>query len=172
MDILTDLHAAGLLPPWATGDEVYGRDNGLRGFCEQHQVGYVFGVPCSFPVTLTSGRRVRADQALKLVPANGWNRVSCGAGSKGDRTYGWAWIGTASDRHHLLVRRNLTDPTDVAFFYCWVPPGRPATLPALVAIAGRRWPVEEDFQISKDPSAWTTARSGSTPHCCAISCWP
>src|SRR5438034_1361409 len=23
-DILTDLHATGLLPPWATGDEVYG----------------------------------------------------------------------------------------------------------------------------------------------------
>ncbi len=150
VDILTGLHAAGLLPPWATGDEVYGRDKALRDFCEQHSVGYVFGVPCSFTVTLTSGRRVRADQALKLVPPKGWNRASCGAGSKGDRTYGWAWIGTASDRHHLLVRRNLTDPTDVAFFYCWVPTGRPATLPILVAIAGRRWPVEEDFQIGKD----------------------
>jgi hypothetical protein len=28
--------------------------------------------------------------------------------------------------------------------------GRPATLPTLVAIAGRRWPVEEDFQVGKD----------------------
>lgn len=150
VDILTDLHTAGLLPPWATGDEVYGRDKTLRDFCEQHSVGYVFGVPCSFPVMLTSGRRVRADQALKLVPAKGFNRASCGAGSKGDRTYGWAWIGTASDRHHLLVRRNLTDPAEVAFFYCWVPTGRPTTLPILVAIAGRRWPVEEDFQVGKD----------------------
>ena len=25
-----------------------------------------------------------------------------------------AWIATDSDRHHLLVRRNLTDPTDMA----------------------------------------------------------
>jgi SRSO17 transposase len=150
VDILTDLHTAGLLPPWATGDEVYGRDKVLRGFCEQHDVGYVFGVPCSFGVTLTSGRRVRADQALKLVPAKAWNRASCGAGSKGDRTYWWAWIATSSDRHHLLIRRNLTDPADVAFFYCYVPAGRPATLPILVAIAGRRWPVEEDFQVGKD----------------------
>jgi SRSO17 transposase len=124
VDILTDLHTAGLLPPWAIGDEVYGRDKALRGFCEQHDVGYVFGVPCSFGVTLTSGRRVRADQALKLVPAKAWNRTSCGAGSKGDRTYWWAWIATSSDRHHLLVRRNLTDPAEVTFFSCYVPDGR------------------------------------------------
>jgi len=103
-DILTGLHTAGLLPPWATGDEVYGRDKSLRDLGEQHDVGYVFGVPCSFTVVLTSGRRVRAGQALKLVPAKAWNRASCGAGSKGDRTYAWAWIATASQRHHLLVR--------------------------------------------------------------------
>jgi hypothetical protein len=78
------------------------------------------------------------------------NRASCGAGSKGDRTYGWAWIATASPRHHLLVRRNLTNPAEVAFFYCYVPDGRPGTLTTLVAIAGRRWPVEEDFQVGKD----------------------
>jgi SRSO17 transposase len=150
VDLLSDLHAAGLLPPWATGDEVYGRDKALREFCEQHDVGYVFGVACSFTVTLTSGRQVRADQALKLVPPKAWNHASCGAGSKGDRTYWWAWITTSSDRHHLLVRRNPADPTDVAFFYCYAPAGRPATLPVLVAIAGRRWPVEEDFQVGKD----------------------
>jgi hypothetical protein len=48
------------------------------------------------------------------------------------------------------VRRNLTDPTDVAFFYAYLPAGRPATLPTLVTVAGRRWPVEEDFQVGKD----------------------
>jgi SRSO17 transposase len=149
-DILSDLHTTGLLPPWATGDEVYGRDKTLREFCEQHDRGYVFGVPCSFAVTLTSGRRVRADQALKLVAPKAWNLASCGTGSKGERTYWWAWIATASNRHHLLVRRNLTDPTDVAFFYAYVPTNRPTTLHTLVTIAGRRWPVEEDFQIGKD----------------------
>jgi hypothetical protein len=50
----------------------------------------------------------------------------------------------------LLVRRNLADPTDQADFSCYVPEGRPVTLGTLVEIAGRRWPVEEDFQFGKD----------------------
>ena len=65
-------------------------------------------------------------------------------------TYAWAWIATASPRHHLLVRRNLTDPTDQAHFYCYVPEGRIVTLGTLVRVAGMRWPVEEDFQVGKD----------------------
>ena len=38
----------------------------------------------------------------------------------------------------------------MAFFYAHVPANQPATLSTLVAIAGRRWPVEEDFQVGKD----------------------
>jgi len=150
VDILTDLHTAGVLPPWVTGDEVYGRDTALRSFCQDRGVGYVLGVPCSFTVTLNSRRKARADQVLKLVRPKAWTRASCGPGSKGERLYAWAWVATASPRHHLLVRRNLSDPTDQAFFYCYVPEGRPVTLGALVKIAGMRWPVEEDFQIGKD----------------------
>lgn len=150
VDILTDLDTAGVLPPWATGDEVYGRDTTLRAFCEDRGVGYVLGVPCSFTVALTSRHRARVDQALKLVRAKAWNRASCGQGSKGDRTYAWAWIATASPRHYLLVRRNLKDPADQAYFYCYVPQGRPVTRGTLVKVAGMRWPVEEDFQVSKD----------------------
>jgi SRSO17 transposase len=150
IDILAGLHAAGALPPCVTGDEVYGRDPALRAWCEEHDTAYVLGVPRSFTVRLTSGRKTRADKALKLVPATAWNRASCGPGSKGDRTYDWAWVATASPRHHLLVRRSLTDPAEVAFFYCHLPEGHPTTLPAMVAIAGRRWPVEEDFQFGKD----------------------
>jgi len=151
VDILTDLDTAGVLPPWVVGDEVYGRDSALRAFCEDRGVGYVLGVPCSFTVALTSRRKARADQARKLVPARAWNRASCGHGSKGDRTYAWAWIATASPRHHLLVRRNLKDPADQAYFYCYVPEGRIVTLGTLVTVAGMRWPVEEDFQVGKRP---------------------
>jgi SRSO17 transposase len=150
LDILTDLRTADVLPPWVAGDEVYGRDTRLRQACQDWAVGYVLGVPRSFGVQLTSGRTVRADRALKLAPAQAWNTASCGPGSKGDRTYAWAWIATASPRHHLLVRRNLNDPTDQAYFYCYLPEGRPATLSAIIRIAGRRWPVEEDFQQGKE----------------------
>jgi hypothetical protein len=107
-------------------------------------------VPCSFRITLPSGRRLRADTASRLVPTGAWTRASCGPGSKGDRDYAWGWLATASPRHHLLVRRSLTDPGDLAFFTCYVPEGRPVTLPVLVAVAGARWPVEEDFQVGKN----------------------
>jgi hypothetical protein len=76
--------------------------------------------------------------------------ASCGKGSKGDRDYAWAWLASASPRHTLLVRRNLRDPSaDLAFFYCYVPPGRLACFSTLIRVAGRRWPVEEDFQAGK-----------------------
>jgi SRSO17 transposase len=149
LDLLTDLHAAGKAPPWATGDEVYGRDSTLRGFCEDHDIGYVFEVACSFRVQLTAGRSVRADHAVTLLAPDAWNHRSAGPGSKGERRYAWAWLATTNPRHHLLVRRSLTDPTELAYFYTWVPEGRPVTLPTLVRVAGMRWPVEEDFQTGK-----------------------
>ena len=152
-DILTDLHEAGVLPPWVTGDEVYGQNPALRAFCENHGVGYVLGVPCSFRVQLNYRLKTRVDKALGFVPAKAWTKTTCGPGSKGDRLYAWAWVSTLSPRHFLLVRRNLNDPTDQAYFYCYVPESRPATLGVLVTVAGMRWPVEEDFQVGKDQFA-------------------
>jgi SRSO17 transposase len=148
-DLLADLHATGVAPPWATGDEVYGRDSALRKFCEDNDIGYVFEVACSFAVQLTSGRSVRADQAVKLLQPDAWNHRSAGPGTKGERRYAWAWLATTSPRHHLLIRRSLTDPTELAYFYTWVPEGRPVILPTLIKVAGMRWPVEEDFQTGK-----------------------
>ena len=149
--ILAELHAAGTLPGWVTGDEVYGNNPSVRGWCETQQVGYVLGVACSFMVTLGCGTRMRAEQAVALVGRHGWNQRSAGAGSKGERVYMWAWIATVSAHHHLLVRRSLHNPTDLAYFYCYSPPGRPpATLPVLVRVAGMRWQVEEDFRTGKD----------------------
>lgn len=149
--ILAELHTAGRLPAFIAGDEVYGNNPTLRGWCEQHQVGYVLGVPRSLTLTLGCGTRMRADRAVALVEDHGWNYRSAGAGSKGARDYAWAWIATGSARHHLLVRRNLKDPTDLAYFYCYSPPGRPpATLATQVRVAGMRWPVEEDFRTGKD----------------------
>lgn len=38
----------GTMPPWAAGDEVYGRAGGLRAFLEDHEVGYVLRVGSAF----------------------------------------------------------------------------------------------------------------------------
>jgi SRSO17 transposase len=137
--ILTDLHQQGHLPGWITGDEVYGNNPTLRTWCQQHQLGYVLAIPCSFTLTLGCGTRMRADEATGLVSKHAWNYRSAGAGSKGARDYAWAWIATASAHHSLLVRRSLKDPTDQAYFYCYSPPSRPlATLATLVRVAGMR----------------------------------
>jgi SRSO17 transposase len=141
---------AGVELPWCAADEVYGRDPGLREFCQQHGIGYVLGVPCSFPVRLPSGRKTRADATLRFLEPSMWMTASCGRGSKGDRLYAWAWLATTSPRHYLLVRRSLAKPAELAYFYCWVPEGRPATLATLAAVAGRRWTVEEDHEFGKD----------------------
>jgi SRSO17 transposase len=61
----------------------------------------------------------------------------------------YAWAATASPRHGVLIRRSLTEPSDLAFFYCHIPQGRPTTLPALVRAAGKQWPAEECLQQGK-----------------------
>ena len=78
-----------------------------------------------------------------------WEVRSAGKGSKGDRWYAWAWAGTASPRHSLLVRRHLTTG-ELAFHYCYQPGSQTVTKTRLVRAAGLRWPVEEDFEFGKD----------------------
>jgi SRSO17 transposase len=148
-EIVKELIAEGRCPPWVTGDEVYGRDAGLRTFCEDQGTGYVLKIPCSFRVTLPAGQKARADHAARLVPAAAWQTASAGHGSKGERDYDWAWLATASARRHLLIRRRLADPADLAYFLCHVPAGRACSFTTLVRVAGRRWPVEEDFALGK-----------------------
>jgi SRSO17 transposase len=140
--------AAGIRPQWATGDEVYGRSRELREFLEGAGIGYVFAAPVDHQLT-TSGGRMRADQALHLVQPDGWDRRSCGAGAKGQRYYDWAWIATDHPRRWLLIRRSITDPNEIAYFYAYAPEGHPCPLTDLVEIAGMRWKVEDDFQDSK-----------------------
>jgi hypothetical protein len=94
------------------------------------------------------GERV-GDGEHDLVPAAAWQTASAGHGSKGERDYGWAWLATASARHQLLIRRNLRDPADLAYFLCRVPAGPACSFTTLVRVAGRRWPVEEDFALGK-----------------------
>jgi SRSO17 transposase len=145
---------AGVLFGWVSGDEAYGQNPGLRSFLEERDIAYVMAIPCSFEVIPHGGKtgKRRVDELTALGPAGGWQRRSCGNGSKGPRLYDWALIDTASPTHRVLVRRALT-PNDkgeleLAFFYCHTPAG--ASLAQLVAIAGSRWNIEECFQAAKN----------------------
>jgi len=143
---------AGLAPAWAAGDEVYGRSGELRGLFEARGIGYVFAIGCDFTLTTSGHQTMRADQALELVEPRGWNRRSAGAGSKGPRYYDWAYLATASRRHHLLIRRSISTG-ELAYYYAFVPEHYVCSLTDLVKVAGTRWAVEDDFQDSKQATA-------------------
>ena len=139
--MITGAAAAGVPFAWAAADEVYGRSSKLREACEKEKKGYVVAVPVSFTVTLPSGRKTTVAAAARLVPAAAWETRSCGPGCKGHRDYAWAWAATASPRHQVLIRRSLSDPDDLAFFYCHVPAGRRSPWPSWSRSPGRdgRW---------------------------------
>jgi SRSO17 transposase len=140
---------AGVPFAWVAADEVYGRSSRLRRACEQAGKGYVLAVPVNFQARLPSGRKAPVSAVAAMIPPAAWETRSCGLGCKGRRDYGWAWAATASPRHWVLIRRSLSDPSDLAFFYCHVPEGQPVTLTLLVRTGGKRWPVEECHQQGK-----------------------
>jgi SRSO17 transposase len=147
--MITSAAGAGVPFAWAAADEVYGRSSKLREACEKEKKGYVVAVPVNFTAKLPSGRKTTVAAVARLIPAAAWETRSCGPGCKGHRDYAWAWAAAASPRHWVLIRRSLSDPDDLAFFYCHVPAGRPVTLAILVKVAGKRWPVEECLQQGK-----------------------
>ncbi len=97
-----------------------------------------------------------ADEAYELVaglPRQAWKRRSCGQGAHGERVHDWSrapirpWREEGVE-HWVLARRNVTDPTEIAHYVCFAPEG--TTLDTLLAVAGRRWTIEECFQTAKN----------------------
>jgi SRSO17 transposase len=150
IDIFTSAYADGLRFDFACGDEVYGNCTQLREFFEDNGQAYVLRVPSNFTLTLAAGTKLTCADAVKalLRRQRRWEVRSAGSGSKGERWYAWAWLATASARHHLLIRRHLRTG-ELAFHYCWVPDGQLTAKARLIRAAGLRWPVEEDFEFSK-----------------------
>lgn len=151
IDLLGEAYADDVRVDFVAGDEVYGACTKLRAFLEEQGQAYVLRVRATFTLTLGAGTCLTCEQAVAkhLRQKRRWIIRSAGDGSKGERTYAWAWIATASPAHFLLVRKHRTTG-ELAFHYCFVPAGQPATLARLISAAGLRWPVEESFQAGKD----------------------
>jgi len=143
----------GVTASWVAGDEVYGAHPGLRQTLHQRKIGYVLAVACNRLVTCHTGHHQAHTVARQCIDDNALTIISAGCGSKGQRYYQWAQVsidnpnhGVDGGEHHLLIRRNPTTG-ELAYYLCYSP--SPVGLERLVAIAGRRWRVEESFQASK-----------------------
>ena len=150
-EICQEIAADGVTPDFTCGDEVYGACTKLREHLEQEEQAYVLRVPKNFRFTMHGGTVLTCEEAVKklLKSPRRWEVRSAGKGSKGSRWYAWAWIGTASGTHSVLVRRHLKTG-ELAFHYCYVPEGQPCSKTRLIRAAGLRWPVEEGFEFGKD----------------------
>jgi len=149
--MLEQAFKAGVPVAWVTGDSVYGDDRRLRMWLEEHDHAYVLAVSGKEYVWL-GWRQRQVKTVLAALPADGWTRLSAGAGVKGPRWYDWYWLPLAAPmqpawRRWLLVRRSVSDPTDLTAFVVFAP--QATTLAEAVQVAGTRWTIESSFEAAK-----------------------
>ena len=146
---------------WVAGDSIYGVGE-IEIALRRAGKGYVLGVNASHPFGSWGDKPLLAGTAEAIARGLGeaaWQRLSAGAGSKGERLYDWAYCELADldasvyddERtglwtRGLLIRRSLGDG-ELAFFSTWCPAGTP--IATLVAVEGRRWAIEDAFETTK-----------------------
>ena len=154
--MLERAHAADGPVQWVLGDEVYGRSRELRRWLEEQRQGYVLAIACNLRVRL-AGRKPRearwVDEVVAGLPADAWQCLSAGEGSKGPRLYNWAWVEAESSdlpegwKRFLLARRSLEDAEEIAYYFGFAPVA--LTLPEAAEAAGLRWNIESGFEQAK-----------------------
>jgi SRSO17 transposase len=143
--------AAGVPATWVAGDSVYGDDRRLRVWLEAQPQAYVLAVSGQEYVWL-GWRQRQVKTILAALPEDGWMRLSAGEGAKGPRWYDWRWLPLADPlepawRRWLLVRRSMSEPTDLAAYVVFAPAD--TALADAVRVAGTRWTIESCFEAAK-----------------------
>jgi SRSO17 transposase len=146
---------------WVAGDSIYGVGE-IEMALRRAGKGYVLGVSASHQFNSWIGKPEGAGTAEEIagdLAEAAWQRLSAGAGTKGERLYEWAygeladlevgdydgtWTGLWT--RGLLIRRSLTDG-ELAFFSTWCPAG--TGIATLVTVEGRRWAIEDAFETAK-----------------------
>jgi SRSO17 transposase len=140
---------------WVLGDAVYGSDRRLRLDLEQQQRPFVLAIRSNEKLWSMLDDRMGQHTAAALataVPEAAWQRLSAGAGAKGERVYDWARVRLMRLQqppwdHWLLVRRHPSKPDQLAYYVVFGPAD--TTLATLARVAGRRWAIEECFEVAK-----------------------
>jgi SRSO17 transposase len=154
--MLERARAAQVPAAWVTADSIYGDDRRLRMWLETQEQPVVLAVSgkeyLNVAATWTQRRVSTLLQELTDLPADAWQRLSAGDGEKGPRLYDWYRLPLvpplqAGFARWCLVRRSLSDPTDLQAYVVFAPEG--TELEQLVRVAGRRWTIEVAFEAAK-----------------------
>ena len=147
---------------WVAADTVYGTGE-IEQVLRRAGRGYVLGVTGTHQVRSWGKPAPVAGTAEAVAasrPAQDWQRLSAGPGTKGPRLHEWCYVelaDLAADTYGrekrevwtrgLLIRRHIADGA-LAFFSTWCPAG--TTLATLVAVEGHRWSIEDSFETAKN----------------------
>ena len=142
---------AGVVLAWVSGDSVYGDDRVLRGWLEERKQAYVLAVSSNETVWITHEQQ-QITAIVAELPSEGWETLSAGMGSKGQRWYDWRRVELSNPpqdgwKRWLLLRRSISDPSEVTAYIAFARAA--TTLTELVRVAGMRWTVEESIQTAK-----------------------
>jgi SRSO17 transposase len=177
-EMLRHAWSQGVPMRWVTGDEVYGDAPELRATISAAGRWYVLAVRSHTPVWLerpvvvepepgaqgrprTKPRLAEGSPAALPVIAvvaawseRRWQRLSVTEGSKGPRSYDWAYQRVIESREGLpgedlwlIARRSLTDPTDLAYFLSNAP--LQMELERLAQVAAARATIEQCLEMAK-----------------------
>ena len=143
---------AGVPARWVTADHIYGEYGKLRQRAERHRCGYVLAVSRKAWVWIDGQQRRVGPQLQRLPRSGGWTRLSIGDGSKGQRIYDWRRLALTDPAppdwsRWFLVRRSVSDPTDLTAYVCFA--SDDTSLETLARVAGIRWTVEQCFEEAK-----------------------
>lgn len=135
---------------WVAADSVYGVGS-IETALRRAGKGYVLGVNANHTFRSWATPEIVAGTANDIaddLPADVWQRLSAGNGTKGERFHDWVYLELAdldaSDyddafpgiwTRDLLMRRNIADG-DLAFFTTWCPKG--TSIATVAKIEGRR----------------------------------
>lgn len=151
---------AGVPCRWVTADTVYGsaRSGGsLRRWLEEREQPFVLAVASNESLRWRGFRQMGAKEIADALPAESWQRLAAGNGSKGPRLYDWAWeplwrlqITEEEKRwgHWLLIRQDIEKPEERAYYAIFAP-RETTTLEEIVRVAGMRWRIETCFEEAK-----------------------
>src|ERR1044072_3554900 len=154
--------AAGMPFAWVVGDSIYGVSE-VEMALRRAGKGYVLGVNATSQFNSWGAKPPVAGTAAEIASTldpSAWQRLSAGAGAKGERLFDWAYLELADLEaaeynqslsgvwtRGFLIRRNIADGA-LAFFATWCPAG--TVMETLVAVEGRRWAIEDGFETAKN----------------------